>query len=228
MAHTSIHAIIGLKFENIIPRNKYLLTSIIIGLILPDLDLILNYIFEIFQISDPIIYNSIFHSIFMIPILSLMILIYSEIKQKKDLKIIAVGIAIGMISHIILNLLTFQSIGIFYPLIGVESNLDLNKYINIQFNNDYYNWISAFEFFFFRLYGWMILQKVIKNPLNNHNFINKINLWIKLELYIFVLFLLLIYFGVEQTVFTNIFGTLYTLSFFIAIYITYKVRKSIN
>ena len=76
-----------------------------------------------------------------------------------------------MISHIIVNLLTFQSIGIFYPLIGVESNLDLNKYINIEFNNNYYNWVSAFEFFFFRLYGWMILQKVIKNPLNNHNFI---------------------------------------------------------
>ena len=229
MAHTSIHAIIGLKTESIIPRSKYLLTSIIIGIILPDFDLILKYIFDIFKISTPIISNSIFHSIFMIPLISLIILIYSELKQKKDLKIVAIGVAVGMILHIILNLMTFQSVGIFYPLIDVDSNLNLNQNINNQLTNKYYKWICTSEFFFFRLYGWMILQKIIKNPFNNHRLINKITLWLKLELYIFVLFLLLIYFDVEQkTIFTNIFGILYTLSFFITIYITYKARKSIN
>ena len=40
MAYTSIHAIIGLKAENFIPRNKYLLSSIIIGILIPDFDLI--------------------------------------------------------------------------------------------------------------------------------------------------------------------------------------------
>jgi len=74
----------------------------------------------------------------------------------------------------------------------------------------------------------MIVQKIIKNPFNNYRLINKINLWIKLELYIFVLFLLLIYFGVKETIFMNIFGVLYTMSFFIITYITYKTRKSIN
>tara|TARA_B110000263_G_C15059839_1_gene396893 strand:- start:212 stop:706 length:495 start_codon:yes stop_codon:yes gene_type:complete len=164
----------------------------------------------------------------MIPIISLLILIYSELKQKKGLKLIAIGVAIGMMIHIILNLITFQSVGIFYPLINVESNLVLNEYLNIQFNNNYYKWICASEFFFFRLYGWMIVQKIIKNPFNNYRLINKINLWIKLELYIFVLFLLLIYFGVKETIFMNIFGVLYTMSFFIITYITYKTRKSIN
>jgi len=231
MAHTSIHAIIGLKTENIIPKNKYLLTSIIIGMILPDFDLILRYIFDIlnsFQISMPIISNSIFHSIFMIPLITLLILIYSELKQKKDLKIIASGIAIGMIFHIIFNIITLQSIGIFYPLIELESNFNLNQYLNITFENKYYKWICASEFFFFRLYGWMIIQKIIKNPFNNHKLINKINLWVKLELYIFVLFLLLIYFDARETLFTNIFGVLYALSFFITFYITYRARKSIN
>ena len=226
MAYTSIHAIIGLKIENIIPKNKYFLTSIIIGLIIPDFDLILKYIFDIFNILE--VSNSIFHSIFMIPIISLLILIYSELKQKKGLKLIAIGVAIGMMIHIILNLITFQSVGIFYPLIDVESNLVLNEYLNIQFNDNYYKWICASEFFFFRLYGWMIVQKIIKNPFNNYRLINKINLWIKLELYIFVLFLLLIYFGVKETIFMNIFGVLYTMSFFIITYITYKTRKSIN
>ena len=228
MAYTSIHAIIGLKAENFIPRNKYLLSSIIIGILIPDFDLILNYIFKLFKISEPIISNSIFHSIFMIPLISLIILIYSELKQKKELKPIASGIAIGMIFHIIFNILTLQSIGIFYPLIEIESNLNLNKYINIEFNYNHYKWICTFEFFFFRLYGWMILQKIINNPFSNHKLIKKINLWIRLELYIFVLFLLLIYFDVAQATFTNIFEFLYVLSFFITIYITYKARKSIN
>ena len=72
------------------------------------------------------------------------------------------------------------------------------------------------------------MQKIIENPFNNYKMIKRINLWNKVQLYIFVLFLLLIYFGIEETIFTNIFGILYTLSFFTIIYITYKIRKSIN
>ena len=231
MAHTSIHAIIGLKTERIIPKNKYFLTSIIIGIILPDIDLILQYICDILnilEISPLIVSNSIFHSVFMVPLISLLILIYSEIKQKKDLKIVGTGIAIGMTLHIIIDIITLQSVGVFYPLIDIESNLNLKQYINIQLPSEYYKWIYPFEFFFFRVYGWMVMQKIIENPFNNYKMIKRINLWNKVQLYIFVLFLLLIYFGIEETIFTNIFGILYTLSFFTIIYITYKIRKSIN
>ena len=37
-------------------------------------------------------------------------------------KIVAVGLSIGMILHITLDILTLQSIGIFYPLINIESS----------------------------------------------------------------------------------------------------------
>ena len=123
MAHTSIYAIIGLKTEKIIPKNKYFLTSIIIGIILPDIDFILQHICDVLKIlgiPTLIVSNSIFHSIFMLPLISLLILIYAEIKQKKELKVVATGIAIGMALHIIIDIITFQSVGVFYPLIVFE------------------------------------------------------------------------------------------------------------
>ena len=43
MAQTSINAIIGLKLKSITPTKKRLLVSIIIGMMLPDLDFIIEY-----------------------------------------------------------------------------------------------------------------------------------------------------------------------------------------
>ena len=85
MIHTSINALIGLQLTQFIKNKKLLSTSIIIGIILPDIDLILDFILSLFYnynfLFQPLISNSIFHSLLMIPFLSLLILIYLEYKK---------------------------------------------------------------------------------------------------------------------------------------------------
>ena len=48
MIHTSINALIGLQLTQFIKNKKLLSTSIIIGIILPDIDLILDFILSLF------------------------------------------------------------------------------------------------------------------------------------------------------------------------------------
>ena len=85
--YTSINALIGLQIKSVVPNKKLLSTSIIMGMILPDLDLVLDYLLSLFLkfnfLNESYIPNSIFHSLFMIPFLSLLILIYLEYKNKK-------------------------------------------------------------------------------------------------------------------------------------------------
>jgi len=73
MAQTSINAIIGFSLKNIIPNKKQLLTSIIIGMMLPDLDFIIEYIINQLTFINYELHNSLFHNIFIIPFLSLLI-----------------------------------------------------------------------------------------------------------------------------------------------------------
>ena len=69
MAQTSINAIIAFKLKNVI--SKKIITPIIIGMMLPDLDFIIEYTISQFTFINYQIYNSIFHNIFMISYLLL-------------------------------------------------------------------------------------------------------------------------------------------------------------
>ena len=226
MAQTSLNALIALKLKNIIPPKQQLLTSIIIGMILPDLDFVIEYIINQFTFINYHLHNSIFHNIFIIPFLALLILIYSEYKNK--IKNIATGLSIGMGFHIILDIITMQSVGLLFPLFDSSQNFDLKDYLNININNNFQKMLDCFEFLFFRFYGWLLIEQIILNPKNNVYLIKRIKLWMKLELYIFLLFILFIYFGANDIQFTSIYGALYIPSFLFALYITYKMRKTLN
>ena len=226
MAQTSINAIIGFSLKNIIPNKKQLLTSIIIGMMLPDLDFIIEYIINQLNFINYELHNSLFHNIFIIPFLALLMLIYLEYKNKD--KIIVTGISIGMTIHIILDIITMQSIGLLFPLFDVSQNFNLKEYFGITINKTYQHILYSFEFLFFRIYGWLLIEQIIFNPKNNSYLIKKIKLWMKIELYIFLLLILFIYFGVNDLQFTNIYGLFYIPSFIFALYVTYKLRKTLD
>ena len=225
MAQTSINAIIGLKLKSITPTKKRLLVSIIIGMMLPDLDFIIEYIINHLTFINFQLHNSIFHNIFIVPFIALLILIYAEYKNERELKIIALGISTGMIFHILLDVITLQSIGLLFPLFDSSENFDFKEYLNININHNIQKILNSFEFLFFRIYGWLLIEEIILNPKNTYHLIKRINIWMKAEIYIFLLCILFIYFGIDDTQFENIYGALYIPSFLFALHITYKIRE---
>ena len=228
---STINSIIALQAKDILPKKKYLVSSIIIGSILPDIDFILSWIFQVSKIDYLInlnVLNSLFHSVFIIPLLTLLVLIYSEYKKIVGVSTVVIGLSTGMIFHIIFDILTFQSVGILYPLFDSNLNFDLNNYFIINLPYKIKELIKSSEFIYFYIYGWIIINKIIQNPRENYNMIKKITVWIKLELYIFLLFLFFIYFEVSELIFKNTFDIFYILSIITTIYITFKIRSTID
>ena len=231
MINTGINAIIGLQLKKFTPNHTLLSTSIIIGMILPDIDLVIDYLLSLFFdfnfLYSPQISNTLFHSLFVIPLFGLLILIYLEYKNKNNISIV-IGLSTGMLLHVLFDIITLKSVGIFYPLFNAELNLNLNQYLNLQIPDQFIKILYLFDFFFFRLYTWMIINLIIDNKSDQFQILKKINLWMKIQLYIFLLFLLLIYFGVSNHMFAYLFGLAYTISFIMTLYMTYKTRKIIN
>ena len=106
MAQAGIHALIGLQSKRLIPHEKGLYPSIIIGSLLPDLDIILVAIFSTFssiEKSTEIFHRTFSHSFFSLIIVYLLFMIVGEAKKNTQLKTIGKGVTIGILLHIILD-----------------------------------------------------------------------------------------------------------------------------
>ena len=230
MIQTSIYTIIGILLSKRLPERPYLITSLIIGLIFPDLDIILDFIFSLFLnfnfIHKTYIANSIFHSLLLIPFICLIILMYQEINKNKNYNIV-IGFSAGVLAHILFDILTLQSVGIFFPL-PLEKNLNLNFFFNYEIPLIMINILNLLTLILFRLYTWKIINLILNQSQNYHILIKRLSLWMKIQLYLFLIFILLIYFDTTETINSVFFGISYTLSFAMVIYMTLKTKKLIN
>ena len=80
MAQTTLSAITILKSKSLIKSHDYFLTSLLIGSIIPDLDILLNFF------VNENINNVVFHSLFSVPFFTLLILILVNTKKIINLK----------------------------------------------------------------------------------------------------------------------------------------------
>ena len=227
MPLAGINALIALQISKKIPYKKYLYPSIVFGALFPNLDIIFIYIFRIlnvFSISNDSLQRTFTHSLFTIIIVYLIILIAGEIFNKKYLRNIAEGMVIGTILHIILDLIfSFNRIHILWPLPIGYINLWGSSFIPDDFEKIF----MAFEFLFFRLYGWILIHISIKKTSYMNRYITYINYWIKLEFILFILFVVGIY-KVEMNLFNFLFEIAYIPSLIMAMISTCFMYKSID
>ena len=230
MIQTSIYALIGILLGPQLQRWPYFTTSLIIGLIFPDIDVVFDFILSLFLNfnfgQDTYISNSIFHSLILIPFICLIILIYQELKNKKNYNIV-VGFSIGMLVHILFDILTLQSVGIFFPL-PLESNLNLNDFLNYKMPLMVKIVFNILTLLLFRIYTWKIINLILSEPKKHPHKVKILLLWMKIQLYLFLIFILLIYFDTTEKINSIFFGVSYTLSFAMVIYMTLKTKKLIN
>tara|TARA_B100002052_G_C15886311_1_gene601695 strand:+ start:4833 stop:5501 length:669 start_codon:yes stop_codon:yes gene_type:complete len=222
MAQTTLSAITILKSKSLIKSHDYFITSLLIGSIIPDLDILLNFF------VNQNINNVFFHSLFSVPFFTLLILIFGEYKKIYKSKRIAFGFNLGIIIHIIFDLITLESVGIFYPLFNSYENLDFKNIVNFKLNKTTILIFNSFDFLMFRIYGWMLIEQIILNPKKNTKYIKYIRMWMKFELYIFVLFILLIYFRIGDSSIKNIYTLFMMPSIIITLFFTYKLRKTLK
>jgi len=226
MAQAGIHALIGLQSKRLFPHKKGLYPSIIIGSLLPDLDIILVAISSIFtsiEKSTEIFHRTFSHSFFSLIIIYLLFMIAGEAKKDSQLKTIGKGITIGILLHIIVDtFLWFHGIHFLWPLPVTEFNLWKSMHIPVIMMN----LILSTEFLFFRIYAWFLINQYLSNPVGHSWFIKFIIKWMKIESILFFIFLIFTYFEIPSFIF--LFGLAYIPSLIMTIISTILMWHSIE
>jgi|TARA_B110000196_G_scaffold186446_1_gene159838 membrane-bound metal-dependent hydrolase YbcI (DUF457 family) len=226
MAQAGIHALIGLQSKRAIPYEKGLYPSIIIGSLIPDLDILivaLSSIFISIERSTEIFHRTFSHSFFTLVIVYLLFMILGEMKKSQFLKTIGKGFTIGILLHIITDtFLWFHGIHFLWPLPLSEFNLWESTHIPAIIRN----FILSSEFLFFRIYAWFLLNQYLSNPVKNGWFTTFLSKWMKIEFILFIAFTFFTYFEIPS--FKLLFGLAYIPSLIMAIISTILMWQSIE
>ena len=149
--------------------------------------------------------------------------ILAEWKKRPVFKSIGKGLALGILSHIILDtFLWFRSIQFLWPLPLKPFNLwslwEIPDWIHRS--------MLVLEFFCFRWYAWFLLTKHMRAPNRQSWIIKYLQIWKNLETIIFVLFFLIGFWNPPR--FLVLFGAAYIPSLIMALWATYMSRDTLE
>ena len=190
--------------------------GIIIGIIIPDLVIFLNY-FN-FQTS---FHGEFSHSIISIILIYIILLIANEL-LKINSKIIN-GIFIGMLLHIAFDIVFSVGIISFYWPLPISP---INPLYEINLTTNHLYLIACFQFFTLRVFGHKILFELIKNnnlPSKCYNNINIISKWISLQTFFILLFLLMYILSINFYV--DLINFCLLCSLMISVYFLYNIKE---
>jgi len=72
------------------------------------------------------------------------------------------------------------------------------------------------------------INSILNQSKKYNRLVKKLTVWMKVQLYLFLIFILLIYFDRSEMINSIFFGVSYTLSYAMIIYMTLKTKKLIN
>ena len=224
MAQTGIHLLSSLTLNKYALDSKWSLSAILMGAIIPDIDIIIVYLSSFFfnlEYSKLLFHQTFSHSFFTIAILYLLIAIVSELKKNRLYKYYGKSLVLGMIIHIMFDtLFHINEIHLFWPLpIG---KINLWDFLNIKIKNT----LLSLEFIFFRIYSWILIKLILSKSNTTIWYLKYLNLWMSWELYFFLISILVILFSFH--IFEFIFIIMYTISIIMALNSTLILYRLID
>ena len=215
MSLIGLQLYITLKLKSLIPKEKTSLFSILLGIIIPEI----NSIFLFFNngFNNSLSFNkSITHSLITVAAIYLLFLIIYEIKKNQKILLHANGITIGIIINIAFNcIIRLDNIDILWPL-PIQS---IQKH---SYSNSILNLLLCLEFIFFRLLGSELINLMI-NESTKDNTIIHLSYFMKFAT-IFTFLLILTTISTSYLT-TTIFIILYNILYLYIFYILLRLRK---
>tara|TARA_B100001146_G_scaffold213638_1_gene214184 strand:- start:123 stop:803 length:681 start_codon:yes stop_codon:yes gene_type:complete len=226
MAQAGLHAYISLKSKKWVPDKKFLFISFLLGSIIPDIDILFSAIASYYMPLNKaveIFHRTFTHSLISVAALYLIFLIIYEIKKNELILNIAYGLTAGIIFHLLIDIvLWFNTIDLFWPLPIPKINL----WFKFTIQNNIINTLLALEFIFFRLFASKLIDIIINKPLNNAYYIKYLGYWMKIEIILFILFIISI--QIIPSFSLIVFGIFYIPSLLMLIFSTWNLRDSID
>ncbi len=226
MPQAGLHAAVGNQFLRFIPHKRRLFPAIIFGAILPDMDVIAVAIGSLFypiSQSEHIFHRTFSHSFFTLILIYLLFAIWGEWKNNSTMKSIGKGLILGMLTHIVLDtFFWFREIHFLWPLPIQPFNL----WKIWTAPDSLHRTMLVLEFFCFRWYAWLLIQKHLHTPNRLSWIVSYLNIWKNIESGFLLIFIAL---GVwNPQFFKFLFGAAYIPSLIMALWATYMSRDALE
>ena len=188
MLQFGFHSFLAYLIKRFLPKKEWLFFSFLIGTTISDVDIYLRNLFSALTKSEDIYFflqdYNLFHSIFFILLIYLVILVFYEIYKHKNILNIAYGLTLGMIFHIIVDLLlSLAKINLLYPLpmhgISLWEYPTTSLKILIAI-------FMFFEFIFFRLFAYHLIEEILTYPKYSNNSLKPLTIWMQSIPYIYL------------------------------------------
>ena len=221
MAQAGIHSMLGVAVKKWSPARKWLMLGIVLGNLLPDADNIAVAIATLTGNSTEGLHRTFTHSLFFVAAIIIVFYGIAWATKKDELKNLGLGLGIGVLMHILLDLLIWFN--------GVEILWPLNSWVNLWEGVTPPEWWSKLmmpvENLFFVLF-FLLLASTARKRNTNEDFLPKLRIWTWVQGILFIVFMVMVF--TMDTGFMTIFGAVYLLSLGLAFGITIRMRDTVE
>jgi membrane-bound metal-dependent hydrolase YbcI (DUF457 family) len=221
MAQAGIHGLIGSAVRKLTPDHTWLMLGIVVGSLLPDLDNVAVAVATVAKMPTEGLHRTFTHSLFAAAAVVIVFYLVGKLVKRPRWGNLGIGLGIGMLMHIILDLLIwFDGVAILWPI---------HSWVNLWAAFAPPAWFSKLmlpaEFLFFALF-FLGLRSVARKRSTDQGYLRTLGIWTWVELLLFVAFTALVY--VMQKGFMTPYGALYILSLVLAIAVTIRMRNTVE
>jgi membrane-bound metal-dependent hydrolase YbcI (DUF457 family) len=221
MAQVGIHALLGASLRKKIPKKELLLLGLILGNLLPDADNLAVAFATLTGNSTEGLHRTFTHSF--ITALGIGILLYLAgwMFQRSALGNLGVGLGVGIVMHIVVDLLVwFDGVQILWPF---------PVWVNLWENVGPPLWWSKLmmpvEFLFLAGYL-MLLYRWAQESKSNLDFLPKLRIGMMILLGLFVVFTVLVYF--MESGYKIPYGAMYLVMMGVIVWATLRMRQTLE
>jgi len=221
MAQAGIHGLVGMVARKWTPTKTWLMLGIVLGNLVPDLDNITVAIATISGASTAGLHRTFTHSIFFVLTIFLFFYGMAAITKSERWRNLGLGLGIGVLLHVLLDLLIwFNGVEIFWPI---------PSWINLWGGVVPPGWFSKlmlpFEFLFIGLF-FLALANRARSFGRNSDYLKSLKFWIYVQIGLFLIFTVLVY--SMESGFMTPYGAIYLLSLVLAIAVTIRMRDTLE
>lgn len=222
MPQAGIHAMVGMATRKWTGAREWMLLGTVLGSVTPDLDNLAVAVATLTGGTTEGLHRTATHSVFFVVLVVAVFYAIGAIKKDERWKNLGYGLGLGILLHVLLDLvLWFNGVFMFWPL-GGEVGLWKDYPAGLGWLHDFNE--QAAEFLFFGVFLWMLGSWARKFGTDGE-FMGKLRFWMWFELALFAVFFVLLLLG---KIFATISGGLYLVSILLVFFVTIRMRKTLE
>ena len=230
MPQIGIHGIVGMKSRKWMPKKEWLLLGLVLGNMFPDLDNLVVAYATLARLPEPAHYHRTFtHSIFAIVVMVALFYVIAAVAKNEKWKNFGVGLGIGILMHILLDLVIwFNGVFLLWPI-----DYELNFWVGFVTPVWLKILLDTGEFLMLGLYFMLLVSLSQHRGLDTERQ-GSTRIWVYAQFVLFVLLTALFYFrnaqGLDYSkgLYYQAFGALYLISMIAAMIMTIRMKQTVE